>query len=353
MIENLNYSIRPAKVDDAKKLTELVTRGLPGYPFESVYNHLQVADAIAQGEHRLVAEGLHGQIIATAVLGVNSEPLAEVKRVVVDPEYRQNGLAKAITSILVDDCHQLGKIPWADARADQIGMQRAAINGGLIPISVESGKHIVYQHLYSGPARESMVHMTEINLNPEILIQNLATWPEKARHLLINNLKDALQPKEKNEEIARIIIPSAQKTKEKIRYQITQLPQVKTEIINDDIQLLNINQSQLLVILPDASGFINNIYPSDISHLIKLSREIGLQIITYYCPISDIKTSACLFEAGLEPAMIRPWQKDNKNNPSWEIGWRKTMNHYKQCLHGINLAPEVELQIKAVIKQLL
>ena len=49
----------------------------------------------------------------------------------------------------------------------------------------------------------------------------------------------------------------------------------------------------------------------------------------------------------MEPGMIRPWQESNAA-PRWEAGWRKTMNGYSKCLHGINLDPGVEEEIRAL-----
>ncbi len=352
MSENLPYHIRPAITGDAQNLVNLVTRGLPGYPFESVYDSTQVAKAIDQGEHRLVAVGPQKNIIATAVLDISSQPMAEIKRVVVDPEYRHNGLAKAITANLVDDCQKLGKTPWADARADQVGMQKAAINGGLAATSVESGKHIVYQHDQLGPARESMVHLSGLHLDTQVLINQLSCWPNQLKTILQNNLKASLNPPAKDINLAREVLPSATKLKESIGRRIDDLNGLNVQILSPDIRLLSLKDSQMVIILPDASGFINIASNSDINDLTKISETIGLQIITYYCPVDDIQTSQYLRDAGLQPAMIRPWHNDEKSAPQWQVGWRKTMNHYQECLHPINLDQTTCTQITNLLHQL-
>ena len=352
MSENLPYHIRPAVPGDAQNLVNLVTRGLPGYPFESVYDSAQVAHAIDQGEHRLVAVGPQKNIIATAVLDISPQPMAEIKRVVVDPEYRHNGLAKTITANLVDDCQKLGKIPWADARADQVGMQKAAINGGLAATSVESGKHIVYQHDQLGPARESMVHLSGLHLDTQVMANQLLTWPEALKSTLLKNLESSLRPPIKDERLVREVLPSAAILKETIGHRIEAISGIDVQNLSSYIKLLSLKDSQIIIILPDASGFITQASNSDINHLTKISEKIGLQIITYYCPVDDVQTSQYLMAAGLQPAMIRPWHNDEKSPPQWQVGWRKTMNHYQQCLHSVNLDPTVKDQITHLILQL-
>lgn len=340
MSEKLNYSIRPATPNDASGLARLVTCGLPGYPFEDVYDPNKLSQNITAGEHRLVAIGTDNQIIATGVLGLSSEPMAEVKRIVVAPDYRQNGLGKMLTETLIINCQNLGKIPYADVRAHQIGMQRAALNGGLIPYSLETGKHVVYNH-YSdqgidlGSARETMVHMSQLQPDTQELISSLQNWPNTLRLKLKNNLQLALNPPAKDTTTAYQALPKARKVKDQINQKIQQVNPTPTKI-SDDVDCLTVGKNQLIVIKPDASGFITTVDPN-LKEVLDISQQIGLQIVTCYSPVDDTS----LATAGLEPAMIRPWQPNSQTAPRWEVGWRKTMNNYNQCLHPIALDIQV------------
>lgn len=139
-MEIKEYSLRAAQIEDSSQLAEIASVGLPGYPFEYIYNPQAISAEILQGnDHRIVADSVGYILLGTAVLELG-HPMSEIKRVVVSPEMRQNGIAYSMTQYLVDKALRSRLVPWSDVRADQVGMQRAALKSGLLPVSLEQGK---------------------------------------------------------------------------------------------------------------------------------------------------------------------------------------------------------------------
>ena len=94
MVEQL-HKIRRAQPGDEAGLVELVTKGMPGYPFESVYDvNLMRASLIFPTDYRVVSIDVFGQIVGTAVLGNLGDYMQEIKRVVVDQVYAEMGLPR-------------------------------------------------------------------------------------------------------------------------------------------------------------------------------------------------------------------------------------------------------------------
>lgn len=343
---NNEIKIRLAIPEDANQLASLAKRGMPGYPFESIYDPIAVAQEIETGSNRLVATNEDNNILGTAVLG--DSHMAEIKRVLVDPDARKHGLGIKLTSALKTMAREKGVIPWADVRADQIGMQRAAHHyyPSLTPVSLEMGKHVVYSHNNEGPARESMVHMSGLALSQDTdkLTHNLIGWSRNMKQQLADNMLNALSPQSKNQVLVRRIIPSAQQVKSEIESNIRASGHTY-EMLNSDIILLKKGEGNCLVISPDASGFIENDDPRQIIEMTNMALSIGLQIVTCYLAISDVDKVNYLFQSGMEPAMIRPWQANSNTPPVWQVGLRKTANTYKDSLHGVNLDPSVHTSI--------
>lgn len=121
---------------------------MPGYPFESVYDPEMVARSLINpSDYRAVSVDGCGRIVGTAVLGDTGEYMQEIKRVVVDPQLRRNGVASELTMHLVNVARMSRVVPWMDARADQLGMQKAGLRAGLSALSLEIGKEdkVVWQ----------------------------------------------------------------------------------------------------------------------------------------------------------------------------------------------------------------
>jgi hypothetical protein len=357
----VEYGIRNATIGDGQGLAQLAHRGFKGYPFESVYQPQSLVDAITQGEIRIVAalkpELQH--IIGTAVLGIDGF-MAEIKRVIVHPEYRNNHLASNMTKNLERVAKRKKVHPYTDTRADQLGMQKASLGAGLKAITIESGKHVVYDHEVDvpgpgkeqlGPARESMIHMTSLRADQSRLYDELKNWPLALREKLYTNIAKALHnPAEKNKSVVEYKLPSALKVRTTI---LNQLEEHRNgfEIIHDeqDITVVQHGNVKITIIKPDASGFIetnDHTTNEEIQYILGLSEAIGLQIITSYENVKDVKKAQLMDECGLTPAMIRPWQTTKKGKPIWQAGFRKTMNGYEDCLHSIRLDKKVREQLE-------
>jgi predicted GNAT family acetyltransferase len=342
-----NLSIRKAAPNDSAKLADLARRSFLGYPFEGVYDPEKVKSGLENGEYRIVAELPGYGIAGTAVLGIeNNSPMCEVKRELVDPAFRKNGMAKKITGHLVNDAYKMGYSPWTDARADQIGMQRAAITAGLIPVCLEPGKHVVYSHssdgIESGPARETMVHLTSLPLDLISLCSSLETWPKNQRKRLIEGLYESFTPPKKCKEVSYGKLPSPKEKAGEIEALLGTELNDGAGYLSEDVAEVRYGGSSMVVIKPDASAFLNN---PPTREILGLCNSIGLQAATYYADVSDADLAEQLFGYGLEPVMVRPW-KDNANDcPKWQAGWRKNMNGYEKCLHSVNIDPEVKSRI--------
>lgn len=348
--ETLNYRIRKAILDDAWRIAEVGLLGMPGYPFEYIYDPDKIRMELEQPtHHRIVADHRDYGIIGSAVLGLD-ELMCEVKRVVVHPLVRRNGAAKVMTTNLVNLAVEQGLISWSDARADQIGMQKAALSAGLRPISLEPGKHVVYSHkvedLEIGPGRETMVHLTSLMIPEEGLYKDLREWPDELKDALCGNLERSFHPQTKSGEMANSRIPSANWVKKRVDEALQNLPAVYSTVsVSEDIITLASGGSQMVVIKPDASAFILSFSGEEnLSGLLETAERTGLQIATYYSNITNSAEAMELARCGMEPAMIRPWQKRDEK-PQWQVGWRRTCNDYAQCLHNIHLDAEVERTI--------
>lgn len=341
--------IQPALPQNGDQLAALGKEAFPGYPFETIYDPSALRRIISAGEIRLNII-LNEAIIATGVLDDSNPPMAEIKRVAVHPDCRRNGYASAITQKLASKARESGLIPWADARADQIGMQTAALSAGLVPISLEPGKHAVYEHNGLGPARETMVHLTDLRLPEETLWQELRPWPAHAKTTLTNHLRKGFSPTRKNHQLARSLLPNAQGVSSKIEQSLTDL-RVPYSALSGDLLQLHWQGSKIVIIKPDASGFITSFQEKSLGGLINLAAEIGLQIVTCYEDVSALKNCQILDQAGMQPAMIRPWQKENQN-PTWQIGWRTTTNHYDQCLHHLELSSQISDYLQDFLNRL-
>lgn len=349
--------IRKALPQDAEQLADLAQRSMPGYPFESIYNPAELRQEIVAGVNRIVAvrNTDNKAIVGTAVLGDGH--MAEIKRVLVDPIARKQGLGAGLTTALKNMATENGVIPWADVRADQIGMQKAAHRyyPTLTPISVEMGKHIVYAHPNNtGPARESMVHMSGLSIadDKESLAKALKVWSPDLANLLVNNMLDSLITHDKHYGLVREILPSVKHVKERIEHNIIS-NKIEHTKISPDLVLLSDKGASCVVITPDASGFIEGESAETIDNMIETAMGIGLQIVTCYLAITDRKTIYSLIRSssGLTtPAMIRPWQKSKNHQPEWQVGLRRTSEDYPHSLHSINLDPYVHASIMGYIE---
>lgn len=345
--QTVQYQLRPAVAADAVALSQVAMMGIPGYPFESVYNPAAVAAQIGtSAEHRIVAEHPELGVMATAVLGL-ADLMAEVKRVVVHPGIRRQGVARIMVNELVQSAIERGHIPWSDVRADQIGMQRAALAAGLIATSLEQGKHVVYSHSTipfseEGAARETMIHMTSLRLNPWNLTDELQQWPAELVEKLVANMNRAHRPREKQKRVVAKQLESAAAVKERITDRIErQIPSHISAEAGSDIEILQVDGAELVVIKPDASGFLTKLPHGELYNLFALAESIGLQIVTHYSPIENRGDIKRLSQAGMEPAMVRPWKPHKDEQVRWEVGWRRTMNGYEDSLHTIQLDPAV------------
>lgn len=362
-MNELKYQIRNATIADAIPLAALANKGFKGYPFTSVYEPDSLAAHIANGEMRIVATlpPDHQRIIGTAVLGIDGY-MAEIKRVIVDPEYRQNGMAKEMTQHLAQMAEELHVHPYTDTRADQIGMQRSSLAAGLKAISIEQGKHVVFDHedssqIQIGPARESMIHMTSLRADENQLHAALKLLPHETINTLHQNMTLSLQePLPKDTTVVSRLLPSAKEVRESVAHKLER-HRSSFKLLHDeqDICVIQNGNIRMVIVKPDASGFAE-IVPSatrdEIAWALNLANEVGLQVITTYQDITDINQIKKLVEVGLEPSMIRPWQTDVSSQPVWQMGLRKTMNGYAKSLHTIKLDPMVKEQLEAFAEQL-
>lgn len=352
------YQIRGARIGDEHRLVNLASIGFPGYPFKNVYQADTLTQNIIQGEMRIVAtlpSDLQ-HIVATAVLGIDGE----IKRVIVDPIHKRNGLARDMTGYLVKVADLLGLHPFTDTRADQIGMQRASSAAGLIAYSIEPGKHVVYKHIANeedlGPARESMIHMSSLKPDENTLHQMINDWDSLIKNALLTQIHDSYSPKLKNRDTVSSHLPTADSVKKRVYAQIeTRQNGIKLLRDEDDITTIEYGGVQMMIIKPDASGFIQcggNIDHNAIKHMLAFAKHIGLQIVTTYQDAKEKENIKTLFNAGLIPAMIRPWQNPEESVPKWQIGLRATMNGYEECLHNIDLDPDVGTQLNDFLGRL-
>jgi hypothetical protein len=347
-------NIRPAVVEDSQNLASLAGRAFSGYPFEYVFTPEGMREAIQQGERRYVLTDQENKTIGSAVLGVNGSMMAEIMRVMVEPSQRKGGTATHLTKELALEAIRLGIYSWADVRGDQIGMQRAALGAGLRAISLEQGKHVVYEHrdengVNLGPARETMVHMTTLPIDELDLRREVHKLPLQIRNQLSINITKALNPTPKDTNISSAILPNTSKVKTHIMNNITLNLQAAGSIIkvNSDIVKLSIGDTDTIVVLPDASAFI--IGGDEPKQSLDLLSKIGVQVATYYCDMDNVLMQEHLISSGLEATSIRPWIKEKSGKQVWQIAWRKTSNDYKYCLHSISLDRIVERQIRKVI----
>ncbi|MFZ2199223.1 MAG: hypothetical protein WAV40_00330 [Microgenomates group bacterium] len=349
---NKEIQIRQAVPGDAGQLADLAKRGMPGYPFESVYDPSALKIEIASGIDRIVVEDSDKNIRGTAVLGEGY--MAEIKRVLVDPDLRKHHLGQGLTDNLKMKAIKKGVIPWADVRADQIGMQKAAhaYDLRLYPISVEAGKHVVYAHKNdSGPARESMVHMSGLSLaqSTNELNSTMCKWSNNYVRRLVDNMADSLVSQDKDIDLVKSVLPSASIVKDRIEKNIQRRGLAHTQLTPDIIALSN-NDARCIIISPDASGFVEGGDSKSIISLVDLGLDLGLQIVTCYLPVENIALINELISSGMQPAMVRPWQLSAKDSPRWEVGLRKTANHYEKSLHTLNLDTWVYAGILSVIQ---
>lgn len=354
MTTEIQQNIRTARVEDSQNLAALAGKAFLGYPFEYVFTADGIKNAIQNGERRYVMVDLNNQTIGSAVLGINDSKMAEIMRVMIAPSMRKNGVATSLTRELALDAIKLGKYSWADVRGDQIGMQRAALGSGLKAISLEQGKHVVYNHYDEngsnlGPARETMVHMTTLPVDELAFAYEISILDIRIREQLVKNLRGSMSPSIKDESICRNILSSASKTKEHISNNLGLNAQSIESIvqINDDIVKIKIGDVETIVVLPDASAFILN--GTQIHQTTDLLAKVGIQVATYYCNINSNDMENRLIDSGLEAVSIRPWIDETNGQNVWQIAWRKTANDYKYCLHTISLDRIVERQINKII----
>jgi len=348
-------TFRRATINDAKALADLAANAFPGYPFTRIYDPEQVAQGISGGEYRIVAEMPTLGIVATAVLGLGSV-MAEVKREIVAMEQRGNGIASDMTAKLVEDAKELDLICYTDARADQPGMQRAALKSGQKAYSLEPGKHVVYSHneesVEKGPARETMVHLSSLILDENDLFEQLQAWPHEIREYLLANLWQSFAPEPKDPHIAASTLTNPERIAANIHDKLASLDKLNIVTPDQDIEIIFFDHSSLMIIKPDASGFITSLTKNGLPTILTIGERAGLQVITYYGDVDDVDEATMLFHAGMKPVMIRPWKKDYLTQAGWQVGWQKTMNDYENCLHGIKLHPEVEDQLKKFYQRL-
>ncbi len=356
--------IRPAQITDARTLAKIGADNFPGYPFRSIFEPASLARGMiamnsAIGaitpDYRVVIEDNLG-IVGTAVLGSPDDKMVEIKRVLVDQRGRNNGYARNMTIHLAELARNRMFYPYADVRADQRGMQKAACAAGLSPFSLEPAKHVVYSHVQDGaelgPARETMIHMSSLEPDERGLYNQINTsWPEAVKKLLVANMQKSFSPRAKNLDISRRILTSAEDTKLKIDNGIKETgAAAMSMILNDDMVVISDGHTQLLVIKPDASGFLLNAPSDSLPQLLTLAHQIGLQVVTYYGDVAHTDVSL-LINSGMEPVMIRPW-KLARRPTIWQAGWQKTMNGYDQCIHTIDLESQVYQQLQGFINDL-
>lgn len=342
--------VRQALPEDAEQLALLAKNNMPGYPFVSIYDPSALREEIKSGSHRIVALDKEQNIHGTAVLG--DEHMAEIKRVLVAKNSRGQGIAKALTTRLKIDSQNLSKIPWADVRADQVGMQRAAHSDeymSLVPVSIELGKHIVYEH-YDGPARESMIHMSGLDIakNKSGMTDQLGNYSS----ILVHNMTSALEEsRAKDVELVTKLIPSADLVSRQIKKSI-QGSVLTPKLLSEDILAIEYLDAKGIIIAPDASGFVEGSDANSILKLVDLCLEHGLQIVTCYVSTLNENLTKRLINCGMQPVMIRPWQETPTSKPEWQVGLRKTANDFDQSLHHIKLDSEVREELLEIIKNI-
>jgi GNAT superfamily N-acetyltransferase len=341
--------VRKANQQDAEPLAELAKANMPGYPFNSVYDPKALEAEILGGSNRLIAVDHDDIIHGTAVLG--DDHMAEIKRVLVRHESRGRGIARALTTKLKAEALAKGVVPWADVRADQIGMQRAAHSPELMslePIAVEMGKHIVYVHP-DGPARENMVGMSslEIAKSKHGLTDHLGRYSTE----LASNMAEALSPKPKDIGLVSELLQSADLVKSQILRNLgtSRLPYTQ---LTPDILSVSSGDASCVIISPDASGFVSGVDPDSIIKLVDAGLYLGLQILTCYVSTANTELITKLRERGLRPGMIRPWQETSSHKPEWQVGLRKTANHYESSLHTVLLDASVREKLGKVIESI-
>lgn len=344
-------TIRKAETGDANLLARLASAGFPGYPFLGIYQPEYISKKIDEGELRWVMESKMG-ILATAVLGGDGV-MKEICKVVVDPEFRGNGIGKKITQVLYDEAVAHNWFPWANARAVQPSMQKSALSAGLNPVSIEQGKHVVYYHednnrQPTGPARESMVHFTSLNINQPELLEILHFWPSELKTILLKNLVAPLTIFQPDRVLANKLLPSAQEIKNRIHSAMEITGLTSAETAGSDTEIINLSGNQTLIIKPDASAFILNLNNPRQIDLATLT-GLGIQIVTTYCEINNIKNIILLLSSGLEPSMLRPWKKSVSENPVWQVGCRIYLNQGEKIIEPANLDPQIRYQLEQII----
>lgn len=361
MVENNLHKIRRAEPGDAAGLVALVKNGMPGYPFESVYDAEAVRRSlISPVDHRIVSVDDQGLIIGTAVLGETGEYMQEIKRVVVDPVLRRNGVASELTIHLVGLARERQVVPWMDARADQLGMQRAGLRAGLTALSLEMGKHCVYVHqdrdgVQIGPGRETMVHITSLTPDLADLASGLSVWPLDLVEQLIANMESAFSPASKKMEVVNQLISSASEVKQSIETELRKIAGGDLEVVqlaNHDLSVLSLGSLKMLVVKPDSSGFLMGEPSADLPQMIQMGHAVGLQVITAYVNIAEISATDLLRRSTMKPSMLRLNQKSTNEKVEWQVGWRSTANGFDDCLHTVNLDDEVVTQINKLISKI-
>jgi len=225
-------------------------------------------------------------------------------------------------------------------------MQKAALSAGLRPVTLEPGKHAVYIHNDCGPARETMIHMTSLNLPEPLLWQQLKHWPPSLKQALLNNLLMAFSPPPKNLTLTQALLPCAKSVSQRVEESLSRINYDGVTIapLNRDLSLIAYAEAEMVIVKPDASGFITAFRGSSLSTMNRLAWEAGLQVVTCYEDVGAFDQCQALLQSGMSPCMIRPWQKRNLS-PSWQVGWRLTMNSYEQCLHELELTESIVQQL--------
>ncbi|KKQ01513.1 MAG: hypothetical protein US11_C0007G0006 [Candidatus Roizmanbacteria bacterium GW2011_GWA2_36_23] len=362
-LEN-GINIKSARSIHSKVIAPMVGNSFPGYPFASASDAEAIANAIAGGEHRVIATKYGLGLVGTAVLGLDDKAaMAEVKRVVVDPIQRKNGVASAMVEGLTVDALSLGKIPYAEVRGDKPAMQKAFLNAGFIPYGIQPAQHVVYRHLDDagqdqGPAREHMICMIHPNLQIplEDLYAYLNALPQTVREALINNMKASFSPPKKNPEVAKWHLPDAMTTKKNVLKSISakKLEPNMIDITGDgDVLLLTAGDTPIIVIPPDKSAFVQ-LHPKNINQVIETASALGLQVVTRFSSLTTPEQIEQLALSGAQPVSIRPWQETSQDQPLWQVcmQWRLTENGFMNSQHDINLHPDVKSQLSALITDL-
>ncbi len=337
-----------AKKDNSIELANLAGMAFPGYPFEYVFSKTGVEEAINNGEQRYTLQDDTGQIIGSAVLGLDDTPMAEVKRVMVHPDYRSNGVASKLTQHLCRIANENNKLPYAEVRADQIGMQKAALSAGMTAISVEPGKHVVYTHDQLGPAREGMTFMTTGKVSLDDLKKSLRNVPKTIRQRLAVNMDSSLVTTPKDNHLVQTELVSPSDSKRLVLNKLLDInaggPNLK--IVGDDIAIWQENGLKVAFILPDRSAFVSIADINKINH--SLIENSGIQIATIYVNMTDYLSTSRLGHLKYEPTSVRLWNSTGHNS-EWQIGWQARYNNFGNCLHTINLDPTIKEQITKTI----